>query len=205
MNTKIIETGEIKTLSIRDERGIDWTNDLIGNTGAMQDGQFTWSEQDNAYLVSQDTYDWWAQYIADTEQTDADIVELADKYDIQVSDIKDRIAVEMDGINDYDDHRATAVRAMEDIENEYNVKRAAAALGSIRSERKAASSRSNGKLGGRPKFTLEEKTRSRMIKLGLEDQLGFILAGWPEGADHLNWLLSATKAEIVDWIKAGSD
>ena len=28
----------------------------------------------------------------------------------------------------------------------------------------------------------------------------FILADWPEGNEHLNWLLTATRKEIWDWI-----
>ena len=61
MNVKISETGEHKSLVIRSENGIEWTNDLVGNAGAFIDGQFTWSEEDDAYIADQATYDWWAK------------------------------------------------------------------------------------------------------------------------------------------------
>lgn len=40
---------------------------------------------------------------------------------------------------------------------------AAVALGSIKSEAKAAASRENGKLGGRPKKVVTEKQRARAL------------------------------------------
>ncbi len=35
------------------------------------------------------------------------------------------------------------------------------------------------------------------------DQLAFIFADWPEGIEHYEWLLNATRDEIVSWGEAG--
>lgn len=39
----------------------------------------------------------------------------------------------------------------------------------------------------------------------LADDEGFILADWPEGDDHLLWVLNAPLSEIVGWVEAGRD
>lgn len=126
MNVKIIETGKTETLSITDRNGIDWTNDLIGNAGAIafrgtegtdQDGKFAWSEEDNAYLASQDTFDWWNKYISDYEATESEIQALADKLDVDTWTIRERIQQYQDG--DYEMHRGHAITAMQEIEEEY--------------------------------------------------------------------------------------
>lgn len=117
MDVKIKETGKIESLRIIDPgNGVNWVTDLIGNTGAFNDGQFTWSEEDNAYIADQDTYDWWAGYISDADQTESDVTELAEKLGIDESNIWFRI--EADSGNDYSDHRSNAIRTMAEIEDE---------------------------------------------------------------------------------------
>jgi hypothetical protein len=117
MNVKIKETGKIGTLSIIDrESGVNWVQDLIGNTGALHDGRFTWSEEDNAYLVDQAEYDWWAKYIADQERTEQEVEALADELDIDADIIWERIEENTGG--DYEDHRGQAIQAMNDIRDE---------------------------------------------------------------------------------------
>jgi len=118
MDVKIKETGKIESLGIIDRSsGVNWVTDLIGNTGALSDGQFAWSEEDNAYITDQDTYDWWAEYISDTEQTESDVTETAEKLGIDESVIWERIHNDVG--NDYDDHRSSALRAIEEIKEEY--------------------------------------------------------------------------------------
>lgn len=115
MNIKIRETGEVKELSICHSGNIEWTQDLIGNAGALNDGQFKYDYDADVYVSDQDTYDWWAQYIADHEATEREIVELAGKLGISESDIRDRISDAMAGINDYEDHRRVAIQAMSEF------------------------------------------------------------------------------------------
>lgn len=153
MNVKILETGERKSLVIRSENGIEWTQDLIGNAGALIDGQFTWSEDDEAYLVEQADYEWWSKYIDDTEATADEMTALAAKLDINVADIRDRVA-EQTG-SDYEQHRREAISTMQDIHDEHATSIAAATLGRrggrSTSAAKIAAARENGRKGGRPR------------------------------------------------------
>lgn len=51
--------------------------------------------------------------------------------------------------------------------------------------------------------TLRELAEARIDKMGFdEDNKKVIFYGWPEGDDHLRWLLTATEAEINDWFEA---
>lgn len=153
MNIKIRETGEIKSLIIVDRNGTDWTQDLLGNAGVLTDGQFEREGDTSIYIADQATYDWWDKYINDYNQTETDIDALADELHIDRQIIVDRVSANQGG--DYADDRSYALQAMDDIRVEYEdkAKRSSAAsmLGSIKSERKAAASRENGKLGGRPR------------------------------------------------------
>jgi hypothetical protein len=119
MDVKIKETGEIKTLEIRDERGIEWADDMIGNAGAKTDGQFTWDDEEEVYLAEQGTYDWWHDYIADYEATEEAITALAEKLDVQRWEIVKRVGEAQDGV-DYDRHHEVAMQALEEYEAEYN-------------------------------------------------------------------------------------
>lgn len=52
--------------------------------------------------------------------------------------------------------------------------------------------------------TLEDKARNRISDMGFtKQQLEYIFTDWPEGDDHLEWLLTATRDEIVSWGDAG--
>lgn len=119
MKVQIKETGEIKTLSIIDRKsGVNYVSDLIGNAGALNDGQFKYQDYDGTYLADQGTYDWWAQYIEDSETTDREIDALAEKLGIDASKIRERVG-EAQG-QDYEEHRREAKQAMREIEEEQN-------------------------------------------------------------------------------------
>ncbi len=80
---------------------------------------------------------------------------------------------------------------------------AAATLGSIRTEKKATSSRENGKLGGRPRLTPYERAERRVDNSPtLSQHKDFIMADWTEGDEHWRWVATAKVSEIVDWVEA---
>ena len=71
MTIRIKETGETKELGIIDPvSGMNWISDFIGNTGAMNDGQFTWNEKDDLYEVSEEDLDWWENLVEEYEKAD---------------------------------------------------------------------------------------------------------------------------------------
>lgn len=60
MNVTIIETGETATLKIIDPKsGTDWTNDLLGNHGALPD----YNDETDSYHMPHDDYNWWSDLI----------------------------------------------------------------------------------------------------------------------------------------------
>lgn len=76
MKIKIKETGKIESLKIiSEETGIEWTNDFIGNYGALTDGQFTWNNEEDIYETDQVTYDWWFDIIERYTEADAIMTE----------------------------------------------------------------------------------------------------------------------------------
>jgi hypothetical protein len=59
------------------------------------------------------------------------------------------------------------------------------------------------KMGQKSKESIYEQARARMEELGFGDeQLDFIFADWPNMDEHLDWLMTASKAEITDWIES---
>lgn len=71
MTVRIIETNEIKELGIIDPVScMDYVTDFIGNTGAMNDGQFTWYEDDDLYEVSREDLEWWENVIEAYQKSD---------------------------------------------------------------------------------------------------------------------------------------
>lgn len=76
MKVQIKETGKVETLSLIASTGICWAKDCIGNHGALNDGQFEYDDDKDAYVCSEDTYSWWNDYFAAQQKVDNRIEEL---------------------------------------------------------------------------------------------------------------------------------
>ena len=113
MKIVIRETGERKTLSLIDPAtGVDWVQDLIGNSGAIGD-YIHYDDEADAYVMSQGDYEWWEEYIRLAQRDDDELRRLRRIY----GDLADRIvASEWAGVSDYDDHHAADRRAIERLE-----------------------------------------------------------------------------------------
>lgn len=124
MQVTIKETGKIEELTIRDASGIEWTSDLIGNTGAFGDGQFVRDDESGVVTASQDTYDWWQAYIAGQVEVEEAIAslrsDLADRGigQAEVAELVDRIRHETG--DDYESQRDLAMAEIKAIRDEYS-------------------------------------------------------------------------------------
>jgi hypothetical protein len=124
MNIQIKETGEIKSLTIRDDNNIDWTADLI--TSARFD-----HNDDGDPIMTQADYEWWKNYINEHEQTESDIEVLAEE--LEDSGIERQFdggwemtwlsyinyRIQQNAGNDYECHRREAVEVMNEIREEF--------------------------------------------------------------------------------------
>ncbi|GIO36186.1 hypothetical protein J41TS12_10470 [Paenibacillus antibioticophila] len=79
---KVIVNGQVKELNIIDQKtGVNYVRDFIGNYGALVDGQFTWDEEQGAFLASEETYDWWEKVLGDHQALENRICELGEVHD----------------------------------------------------------------------------------------------------------------------------
>jgi hypothetical protein len=111
MDIIIKETGKREELHIYDNNGIDWVQDCIGNSGAQFD-----CNDNGEYTMTQDDYDWWADYL-DKAQADYD-----EEQELRAQYGSDAVLRILDdefwGVNDYDDHHAAYQRAFARIRAE---------------------------------------------------------------------------------------
>ncbi len=112
MIVKIIETGAVKTLSITDVNGIDWTNDLIGNATTLS------YNEDDQVIMSQDDFDWWTEYISNYEADQKEAADLASELDIDEAIIWDRYNEQH--TCDYGDHHGIKQVVFEQVKEEYS-------------------------------------------------------------------------------------
>ena len=90
MEIRIIETKELKDLTIKDTNGIDWTNDLLGNADAT-----IYNEETEEHEMSQETFDWWEEYINNNASDQLELVELAEELEIDEDTIRLRVQEEI--------------------------------------------------------------------------------------------------------------
>lgn len=75
MATKFIVNGQVKSLEMRDENGIDWSADLIGGTshGMARDDE-------GNYIATQEDFEWWEKMITEYQAMESVIKQYKDKY-----------------------------------------------------------------------------------------------------------------------------
>lgn len=102
----IKETGEHKTLEVRDVNGYDFTEDMIGNSGAIGD-IITREPGSDEYLIGQEHYDWWDEYIQEYERFVEEYKSLCDEYgEEEVEDAALRIDPDLSSFgDDYETHK----------------------------------------------------------------------------------------------------
>lgn len=92
---ELLVNGKIKKLTIIDKNGIEWSSDLIGNNTDWSD--YKTDEETGLKIVDEEFFDWWENYIENYTADEAEMDDLAAEYDLDIDDIKLRIADEMDG------------------------------------------------------------------------------------------------------------
>jgi hypothetical protein len=114
MKFLINETNETKELNCI-MNGINITEDVIGNSGAIGD-YIKYDSTAEMYLISKQDYNWWKEYIDQFTLDQEKLESLRENYDIEAID--EIVENEFDGINDYEDHHTAYERVFERIESE---------------------------------------------------------------------------------------
>lgn len=87
MDVIINETGKREELTLIDAKtGQDMSGDIIGNSGAVGD-YIAYDDAEGCYRMSQEDYQWWADYLSMTARYNDQLNELRDKYGPAVDDI----------------------------------------------------------------------------------------------------------------------
>lgn len=113
----IKETGKIKELTITDKNGIEWSSDLIGNNTFWDD--YETDGETELKIVDEEFFDWWKEYIDNYTADEAEMDDLAAEFDLDIEDIKLRIADEMDG-RDMEQEHSVKQSVFEELRSEYN-------------------------------------------------------------------------------------
>lgn len=106
MRIIIKETKQIEDLSIIDPRqGTDWICDMLGNADAL--GKY--DEENDAYSMSQEDYEWWADYVASYQEAD-------DKLNEHDLDEQQEI-IEIIGAVEFNDYPSALMTAIEEYDS----------------------------------------------------------------------------------------
>jgi hypothetical protein len=106
MATKFVVNGEEKTLELRNDKGIDWSADFIGNTAHGMA-----SDEEGRYIASQDDFDWWEKMIADWQHMESVIAEYKERVN---GDEVDRIVGDTVGGYDLEDQPRNVIEALKE-------------------------------------------------------------------------------------------
>ena len=105
MRIIIEETKQIEILSIIDpKQGTDWIGDMLGNADAL--GEY--DEENDAYNMSQEDYDWWADYVDSYQKADDKLNE----YDLDAQQEIIEIMGDVE-FNDYPEYLMSAIAEYE--------------------------------------------------------------------------------------------
>lgn len=120
---KINETREKKELKIIDSNGVNWINDLIGNSGAVGD-YIKFDEDEEIFLINESDFNWWKEYVnnlsSDLEE-EQKLKEKCIENDIDPDVVFKIVNEEFTGINDYEYHHTAYQAAFERIREEYSL------------------------------------------------------------------------------------
>jgi hypothetical protein len=121
MEIRIKETKEVKYLCIRDKNGTEWTADLV--LGA--DETIVYNKEDNILETSNETYEWWKNYIEGHVKVESALDELmADFEDLGMDDdeaisIIESVKKDWGASCDYNDHYGCGIKAIEEARETY--------------------------------------------------------------------------------------
>jgi len=110
---EILVNGEVQELGMIDPAtGVSWEADLIGNA----DGFDGYDDDKEMPTMTQDTFDWWEQYISTETDLDARTKALRGSID---NDDQERFREEMQaaGNNDMESEQAERAQIVDDWEN----------------------------------------------------------------------------------------
>lgn len=112
MKVIINETNEIRELfATTSDNSIDWSRDLTA-----VDDEIKYDYDAEAYRMSQETYDFWVEYINNMESDTETLKELCEIYDSE--EVYEIIDDEMWGYNDYSMHHIRYQAAFKRIRDE---------------------------------------------------------------------------------------
>lgn len=67
--------GQIRKLEMRDENGVDWSADFIGNTAHGMD-----YDEDGNFVTDEEEFRWWEDMIEEYQEMEEKVEEYKEKY-----------------------------------------------------------------------------------------------------------------------------
>ena len=84
MKIRIEETNESRELTLNDPKTkTDYVVGFIGNTGALDDGQFEYDDDTEVYTTTQENFDWWQNVVKDNQKLEDRLHELRQEHGIE--------------------------------------------------------------------------------------------------------------------------